>query len=141
MLQEETNDVWFKDGLRFSCTQCGTCCTGEPGYVWVDDDELMEISEGLGESLAEVERKYVKRVGRDRSLKEQENGACVFFETGVGCTIYGYRPAQCRTWPFWKSNIRTSETWKQTAAACPGCDQGRLYTIEQILDCSEVIDL
>ena len=27
-------------GLRFECTQCGDCCTGAPGYVWVNKAEI-----------------------------------------------------------------------------------------------------
>ena len=31
---------WYRDGLRFTCTRCGNCCTGAPGYVWVDADAM-----------------------------------------------------------------------------------------------------
>lgn len=140
-MQDDFEQLWYRDGLQFSCTKCGTCCTGEPGYVWVEDEEIADIADALGMSPEEVERKYVKHVDRHRSLKELENGACVFFEADVGCTIYRHRPAQCRTWPFWPSNIRSPEAWRQTAKACPGCNQGRLYTVDQIVACSEVIDL
>src|SRR5207248_8895996 len=34
---------WYQDGLAFTCTRCGKCCTGEPGFVWVTDDELAAI--------------------------------------------------------------------------------------------------
>ena len=27
--------TWYADGLRFTCTQCGNCCTGQPGFVWI----------------------------------------------------------------------------------------------------------
>ena len=27
------SDPWYNDGLRFTCTRCGHCCTGEPGFV------------------------------------------------------------------------------------------------------------
>ena len=30
---------WYEDGLRFSCSQCGNCCTGPPGAVWFTDNE------------------------------------------------------------------------------------------------------
>src|SRR5438105_3224904 len=30
-----SSEPWYQDGLRFSCTRCGHCCTGEPGFVWV----------------------------------------------------------------------------------------------------------
>jgi uncharacterized protein len=53
--------------------------------------------------------------------------------------VYGFRPRQCRTWPFWESNVRTPETWKQTCEVCPGSGQGQLVTIEQIVEQVRVI--
>lgn len=34
------NLPWYAPGLSFTCTQCGNCCTGEPGVVWVSDEEI-----------------------------------------------------------------------------------------------------
>ena len=39
---------WYKDGLRFECTQCGACCSGEPGFVWVADEEIAGMAGLLG---------------------------------------------------------------------------------------------
>ena len=39
------NTPWYADGLPFTCTQCGDCCTGDPGYVWVTD-EVMQFFDG-----------------------------------------------------------------------------------------------
>jgi Fe-S-cluster containining protein len=33
--------------LNFTCTQCGNCCSGEPGYVWVTKEEIRRIAEFL----------------------------------------------------------------------------------------------
>jgi hypothetical protein len=35
---------WYKDGLRFTCTGCGDCCTGAPGYVWVNKEEIEALA-------------------------------------------------------------------------------------------------
>src|SRR3990172_7081258 len=97
-------EPWFQDGLRFQCTECGDCCTGAPGYVWVGRDEIAELAEHLGVSVADFERKYVRRVGSRKSLIEYANGDCVFFDgASRKCTVYQARPLQCRTWPFWQS--------------------------------------
>ncbi len=61
---------WYRDGLRFECTQCGACCSGEPGYVWVDDSEVAAMAEEIGITMEAFERKFVRQVGRDRSLIE-----------------------------------------------------------------------
>ena len=37
-------EAWYADGLRFTCSQCGNCCTGGPGYVWIDRDEIVKLA-------------------------------------------------------------------------------------------------
>ena len=44
------DEPWYKDGLKFKCTQCGDCCTGAPGYVWVNQAEVEGIAAELGET-------------------------------------------------------------------------------------------
>jgi Fe-S-cluster containining protein len=50
------------------------------------------------------------------------------------CSIYEDRPTQCRTWPFWPENIRTSRDWNaaRRRTPCPGMGQGRIVPLEQI---------
>jgi len=102
-------DVWYQDGLRFRCTRCGNCCTGAPGFVWVNEEEVAAIADYRGISRTETEAVYTRLEGRRRSLKEKANGDCIFYDREVGCTIYPVRPRQCRTWPFWESNVVTRE--------------------------------
>ena len=55
------NDIpWFKDGLRFQCTQCGDCCTGAPGYVWVNKAEIEALAVRFKMEVAEFEARYVR---------------------------------------------------------------------------------
>lgn len=132
---------WYKDGLRFTCTQCGDCCTGEPGFVWVNDDELAAIAEHRGETIEEVRGCYTCLADRGRTLREKGNGDCIFYERGKGCTIYPVRPRQCRTWPFWESNIATPERWEHTCSICPGSGQGELIPPEEIIKRLQTIRL
>jgi Fe-S-cluster containining protein len=132
---------WYKDGLRFTCTQCGHCCTGEPGFVWVNDDDLAAIAAFREESLEEVKAKFTKPAHRGRSLREKLNGDCVFYDRERGCTIYPVRPPQCRTWPFWESNVASPEGWQHTCEVCPGSGQGELIPAEEITRRLKVIRL
>lgn len=132
---------WFANGLQFTCTQCGHCCTGEPGFVWVNDDEVQAIAAFRAEPVEEVLGLYTRKEGTRRSLKERANGDCVFFQADRGCTIYEVRPRQCRTWPFWESNVKSPATWDRTAASCPGCNQGELISEEEITRRVQVIRL
>ncbi len=109
------DEPWFKDGLRFKCTQCGDCCTGAPGFVWVTPDEIKALALRVGLDITDFEERYVRQVGARKSLVEFENGDCVFFDGKTRkCTVYEARPAQCRTWPFWQSNLRNKAAWDQT---------------------------
>lgn len=129
---------WYSEGLSFECTQCGNCCSGPgTGFVWVNEEEIVQIAKAIGmeNDLEEFERKFTRRVGTRVSLVEYSDGDCIFLEPTLrNCTVYEARPSQCRTWPFWASNIKSPKTWQQTASQCPGCNQGTLYSVEQIAE-------
>lgn len=50
-----------EDGLRFSCTMCGNCCSGPEGYVLIDDDEADVLAKRLQLSLGPFSRAVCTR--------------------------------------------------------------------------------
>ncbi len=123
------DEVWYKDGLQFTCTGCGDCCTGDPGVVWVYDQDIEAIAEHLDKPVGEIRLFHTRQVGNRLSLTEFANGDCIYFDAEKrGCSIYPVRPTQCRTWPFWTSNLKSEETWKQVCAECPGAGTGQHFT-------------
>jgi uncharacterized protein len=134
-------DPWYENGLQFSCTQCGKCCTGEAGYVWVNNAEIEAIADHLGEPVEQFRDRHTRPVGVRRSLREKPNGDCVFYDRAAGCTVYPARPRQCRTWPFWASNVKTPDAWQHTCEICPGSGQGDLISAEEITQRLKVIRL
>jgi Fe-S-cluster containining protein len=135
------NEPWFQDGLRFRCTRCGHCCTGEAGFVWVNEAELQQIAEYRGEPEAEARQLYARPTPRGWTLREQANGDCVFFDRQHGCGIYPVRPRQCRSWPFWESNVETPVAWAKTCDVCPGSGQGELISVAEITRNLQLIKL
>jgi Fe-S-cluster containining protein len=132
-------DKWYQGGLRFTCTQCGNCCTGPPGYVWVSKEEIAKIAEFLEHQDGWLPKDLLRRVGFKYSLTEKPNGDCVFLQPGPdgkrGCSIYPVRPLQCRTWPFWNQNLRTPSAWAEASERCPGMNNGEHHnfvSIEQV---------
>jgi uncharacterized protein len=114
--------LWFKKGLRFTCTGCGACCTKEPGYVWVTPQEMGQIAGHLNISEAEFKKRYTRTVfGKVALLEDPNNFDCVFLKEKK-CQIYTARPRQCRTFPWWKENVESPEAWKETAKRCEGID-------------------
>jgi|TARA_B110000495_G_scaffold132768_1_gene115996 Fe-S-cluster containining protein len=125
--------TWYSDGLRFECTQCGDCCSGEPGYVWVEEAEIAAMATELDMPIDAFERKFIRNLGFDKSLIEYSDGDCILLDPKTRkCTVYGARPIQCRTWPFWDSNLNERKDWKATCEVCPGAGKGKLYTFDQI---------
>jgi Fe-S-cluster containining protein len=101
--------------------------------VWVTNAEIEALAKSLGESVEEFQSRYVRQVGIRKSLIERTNGDCVFFDpVARNCRLYEARPRQCRTWPFWPSNLGTPQRWQETCEACPGCGKGRLVPLEEI---------
>jgi uncharacterized protein len=124
---------WYAQGLKFSCTGCGDCCTGDPGVVWVNKVEIAAMATALGLEIEEFERRYVRMVGIRKSLIEYANGDCVFFDSKQRkCGLYEARPRQCRTWPFWPSNLTSPASWDSIAERCPGCNRGRRVPLGKI---------
>jgi len=141
-MTDSKDTPWYKDGLRFSCSQCGNCCTGGPGAVWYTADEGHAMATALGLSDEEFSARYTREIENRRSLNERETEHgfdCVFLDrtTQPGralCSVYTARPGQCRTWPFWPENLESPQAWKaaKDRTPCHGMDNGKLYPIEQI---------
>lgn len=120
-LEKQFTFPWYRGGLPFSCTQCGKCCTGSPGYVWISDEEIAQMAEFLKLTIADFKRLYARRVGQRFALVERKskNHSCVFYENQK-CQVYAARPLQCRAYPFWQENLLSESNWKQTAEECEG---------------------
>jgi uncharacterized protein len=147
-------DPWYSEGLRFSCSQCGNCCSGGPGYVWVTPEEMTKLAAFLQISESEMKRKYCRRVAGQYALKEvinEQTGEhdCILLKhiTVEGsshrkrvCSVYQTRPLQCRTWPFWEGNLSSETAWNRAAKGCLGMNHGEFFDrqrIEKLRDAKE----
>ena len=79
------------------------------------------------------------RIAQRVSLVAADHHACVFLKDG-GCSVYDYRPLQCRTYPFWGIHLVDRDRWSRAAASCPGIGQGRLWSREEIDKCLDSRD-
>ena len=118
--ETESKLPWYNEGLGFNCTGCGGCCTGFPGFVWVNDQEIKAFASHFKISPQRFSDQYLRKVDDRFSLRESPvNYDCVFLD-GKRCTVYNLRPSQCRTFPFWPQNIASPEAWAETARHCEG---------------------
>ena len=124
---------WYASGLRFACTQCGLCCGGDPGVVWVDDLEIAQLAADLNLTVEQFVSMHVRDVTGGRSLREREDGDCTLLDPATRkCSAYHSRPVQCRTWPFWDSTLKSPRSWAETCRACPGAGTGQRVSLTQI---------
>ncbi len=128
--KKRQKNLWYKDGLKFECQRCGNCCRGEPGVVWITKRETKNISLSMGVSTDLFTRNYVRLINGRISLLEHGNGDCAMYDNG--CKIYETRPRQCKTFPFWNSNLKNKTEWHEQKKTCPGIGKGKLHTVEEI---------
>jgi Fe-S-cluster containining protein len=116
-----------KDGFNFAfdpngCNNCnGNCCIGESGYIWINSSEIQALALHLKISVDDLKIRFLNKIGYKYSIKEvqlaQNNYACCFFDLEKRkCSIYDYRPTQCRTFPFWEY-FKNNE--KEVYKECP----------------------
>ncbi len=130
---QNKNRKWYANGLRFTCTRCGTCCKarGEYVYVYVSDECLEKMARIHGLHPIQFERRYCTFLEGERIFKFEEE-LCPMND-GTQCTVYRARPIQCRTWPFWPENIESEKSWEEKVLkVCPGTGKGRLWTPKEI---------
>ena len=131
------NDQFWKNGLNFTCQRCGRCCCGDPGIVYFSPKEMELLIDHLTQTR-HIDRETIIRdyfwPCRDSYTARDDfpDGHCIFFENG--CTIYDYRPSQCRDFPFWRCNLATKSEWDDTARMCPGMNHGKHWTATEILE-------
>ena len=129
---------WYAEGLAFECSRCGNCCAGPgEGYVWVKAADMEAIAEYLEMPQEDLRKQYLRKVVKRFSLiEEPKSKDCCFLEyDGEGksmCRIYPVRPIQCRTWPFWPSNLSHTDHWCLAGRRCPGINRGPTHEIDEI---------
>ena len=145
------NGPWYKDGLRFECTQCGACCQAD-GVVHLTQDDLLRLTALLFPDMVDdgtAGRWLVKRPSK-RDVEAVEACAMTYTTGGAGrtllrtgnrcalqaddgkCKAQAAKPTQCRTFPFWELTVDCPDAWAALAQICPGVNQGRLYKAHEI---------
>jgi Fe-S-cluster containining protein len=82
--------------------------------------------------------RHLRRSRGFYSLKELPNGDCEFLRRDPDgkrrCGVYEARPLQCRTWPFWSSNVSSRAAWDSAARGCPGMNSGEHHPLPIVQD-------
>jgi len=132
-MSEENLKPWYHKGLRFECQRCGNCCRthGDFSFVYMMDLEVAQIAGYLGLEEDEFRRRYCAR-DQGWTVIHPDYPSCPFLTEQGTCGVYPVRPMQCRTWPFWKENLRL-EVWEESVVpTCPGIGKGPLHSAEEV---------
>lgn len=118
--------------MRFECIGCGYCCGCEPGYVFLSEEDVLNLQKHFNIDFQTLLERYLRVVDMGSfyylSLMEKKNNDCIFLNN-KRCDIYEARPIQCRTYPFWPSVI---ENWEEEKKSCPGIGKGPKLNIEYV---------
>jgi Fe-S-cluster containining protein len=123
---------WYEDGLAFECQGCSHCCRGPGGYVWLSMEEACRIAAHLNMKPDDFGRKYLRQVKGKLALVDGAGGDCVLLGEDGRCEVYELRPTQCRTFPWWPEVVDCKQSWENEKRNCPGFDQGRIFTPDEI---------
>ena len=120
--------------LRFACTGCGVCCTGDASrYVAAGPQEQETIRRFLNISRAWFRRRYLTTVDDTTEGLRLSRGRCVFLDDNRSCRIYPVRPVQCRTYPWWPEVVASAASWRAEARRCEGINRGVPVPLTKIL--------
>ena len=128
-------------GRRFSCLRCSSCCRHESGFVYLSRADLTKLCEYCTLEEAQFVALYCRWTPYEDAklalcLKEKHNFDCVFYaDEAGGCSVYGARPVQCQTYPFWTGLTGSAQAWQDEAKRCPGIAEG-LRGHGDFYDCS-----
>jgi hypothetical protein len=130
MANEASKQRFYSDGLHFECTGCGACCKLGGGFVYPSLEDVGFAAKHLDLSVKGFTETYME-LHKGEYVFKNNGDNCIFYGEN-GCTIYEARPIQCRTYPFWKANLRSKYRWKMTEEECEGVGQGKLFSHEEI---------
>lgn len=130
-----TDELWWKNGVRFECQGSGKCCTshGEFGFVFLTIEDRRRMAKHLGLTTATFTRTYCEKTNGAWHLIEKKGQPDCRFLKDKRCGIYEARPEQCRSWPFWPEVMGAKQWTKDVKSFCPGVGKGRVWSAEEIM--------
>ena len=129
---------WYQsmDNIPFECTECGKCCQTK-GEVYLNPVETKGAADLLNLSIEEFKSTYVEREEKfpsdinsvgwtvlKQKQKTDDSGKnvteCIFLRDDMKCGIYGSRPLQCSTYPFWPRFMDNVSGWNDEVVDAEG---------------------
>ena len=113
--------------FRFKCKRCATfCCRlGGPKLTRKDIERIEEAGYHVKDFLEPANSEFEGMPVMRDSLKNREDGACIFLkfdakQSRYECSIYDFRPILCRLYPFDFDRIGTDSIVLKFIPCCRG---------------------
>lgn len=103
----------------FDCRMCGCCCEGKGGIV-VSPTDMPRLCAFLSLDEATFLQRYGVMHNGKPKVRTGEDGNCIFFARGRGCTVHEAKPDICRAWPFFRGNMVDPASLRMAKEFCPG---------------------
>jgi len=103
----------------FECTKCGKCCvaSGKRVLLVVSDDEAA----GMAMCLNMTPEQFAETFLDQSRMKLCADGSCPMLDPETNlCRTYEARPEQCRTFPYWPSNLKNGGFTPAVRELCEG---------------------
>lgn len=111
--EEELDQLVFsiadKVELNTQCTLCGQCC--RELRPTLSDTDKHRLAQGLGVPVEQLRRQFLEYTHEDGESQWQiKSIPCMFFKDNK-CTVYAFRPQDCRDYPYLHEPDFNSRTW------------------------------
>ena len=135
--------IVYEDDLRFECRRCATfCCKlGGPNLTRKDIKRITQGGYKAREFVVPFKSESEGWPTFLGSLKGKEDGSCIFLESGLEegiyeCSIYDFRPALCKLYPFDFYKINSQSIVLKLIPCCRGLNnpEGESVNEEFIVD-------
>ena len=103
----------------FDCKMCGICCEGRGGIILTEKDTA-RLADSMGMTSKAFLEEYAELLDGKMTIRVGEDGACIFFRKGVGCSVHPVKPDVCRAWPFFRGNMVDRFSLAMAKEFCPG---------------------
>jgi Fe-S-cluster containining protein len=90
--------------------------------VHLSQADLERLADFLRLPAGAFARRYTRSIGGRRLLLDKPDSHACIFLSQKSCSVYGARPTQCRTYPWWLSNIQDEQSWREAGEVCEGID-------------------
>src|SRR5512139_3173946 len=109
---------------NLKCQRCGHCCT-DSARITLTVIDIERIAHYTRNTYEFTRDQLTKEI--DGFLMFKQSLPCVFWEEGVGCSIYEARPKVCRDFPF----LHQIGSGEIDTYSCPAAEDAIVQKIAQ----------